>query len=71
MRTPGDFLGWGVAVILFGCAFVALLAAVTETTELLWLAIAPAVVGGVLLQIGIVAWGVHVGVRTATARQDS
>ena len=71
MRTPGDFLGWGAAVILIGCSIVTLLAGVAETAELLWLAVVPGVVGGVILQIGVVAWGVNVGVRTATARTDS
>jgi hypothetical protein len=70
MRTPGDFLGWVAAVTLTGCAIVTLLAGLTETVELLWLAVIPGVVGGVLLQIGVVALGVHIGVRTATARRD-
>ena len=66
MNTPGDYIGIGLLVAVAGAAVVGLAAAVTETAELLWLATIPSVIGGVIMQIGVIAWGVAVGVRTAT-----
>jgi hypothetical protein len=54
----------GLLVAVLGVA-AGLAAAVAETVALLWIATIPSVIGGVIMQIGVVAWGVRVGMRTA------
>lgn len=63
--TPGDYIGYGLLVIVLGAVAAGVASAVAETVALLWIAAVPAAIGGVIMQIGVIGWGVCIGVRAA------
>lgn len=65
-RTPGDYIEIGVVIILLGLFASGLAAVMTETLELLWFNAASGLVGLIIMQVGVIAKGVSIGVRTAT-----
>jgi hypothetical protein len=70
-NTPGDYVGYGLLVAVVGGVIAALAAAVTGTNALLWLTVPPAVVAAFMIQIGVIAWGVRVGMNAARADAQS
>jgi hypothetical protein len=72
VKTPGDWIGWGLLVIVIGAVAAGFVAAADTPTALPFIVAAPfGLVGGVMAQIGIIGWGVAVGIRQSEQRHAS
>jgi hypothetical protein len=72
VKTPGDWIGWGLLVIVIGAVAAGFVAAADTPTALPFIVAAPfGLVGGVMAQIGIIGWGVALGIRQSEQRHAS
>ena len=72
MKTPGDWIGWGVLVMFIAAVAAGFVAAADTPSALPYIVAAPfGLVGGVMVQIGVIGWGVALGIRQTEQRQAS
>jgi hypothetical protein len=72
MKTPGDWIGTGVLVMFIGGIAAGFLAATDTPTALPLIVAAPfGLVGGAMLQIGVIGWGVALGIRQTEQPAES
>jgi len=70
MNTPGDWIGWGALILFAGSVAAAALAATTDEPLAALVALPVGVVGGVMVQVGVIGWGVALDIRQAESRHD-
>ena len=65
MNTSGDWIGWGVLVCLIGGVAAGAAWRVTDEPYAAVVAIPVGAVGGALVLVGLIGWGVSLGLRHA------